>query len=114
MEVINRFADRTGKKPMYAFNISGDVDDMLARHDYVFSKDGTCVMLSLNWVGISAVTKVTEHTQLPVHGHRNGWGMFTRSEALGMEFVACQKIWRMAGVDHLHTNGIRNKFSALF
>ena len=110
MQVINRFADKTGKKPMYAFNISGDVDDMLTRHDYVFSKGGTCVMLSLNWVGISAVTKVTEHTQLPVHGHRNGWGMFSRSDALGMEFTAYQKIWRMAGVDHLHTNGIRNKF----
>ncbi|MBN2088339.1 ribulose-bisphosphate carboxylase large subunit family protein [candidate division KSB1 bacterium] len=110
MAVINQFADATGKMPMFAFNISGDVDDMRRRHDYVLQKSGTCIMLSLNWVGISAVTQITAHTQLPVHGHRNGWGMFTRCEVLGMDFLAYQKIWRMAGVDHLHTNGIRNKF----
>ncbi len=107
---INRFADRTGKKPMFAFNISGDVDDMLRRHDYVLEQGGTCIMLSLNWVGIAGAVKVRKHAQLPIHGHRNGWGMFTRSEVLGMAFMAYQKIWRMAGVDHLHTNGIRNKF----
>lgn len=110
MEVINRFAERHGRKPMFAFNISGDVDDMLHRHDYVLAKGGSCVMLSLNWVGLSGVLKVSQHSQLPIHGHRNGWGMYTRSEVLGMEFMAYQKLWRMAGVDHLHTNGIRNKF----
>ncbi len=110
MHEINRYADKTGKKPMFAFNISGDMDDMLRRHDYVLEKGGTCIMVSVNWVGISGVVAVSNHTQLPIHGHRNGWGIFTRSEALGMEFTAYQKIWRMAGIDHLHTNGIRNKF----
>jgi ribulose-bisphosphate carboxylase large chain len=27
-----------------------------------------------------------------------------------MEYPALSKIWRLAGIDHLHTNGIRNKF----
>jgi ribulose-bisphosphate carboxylase large chain len=110
MKVINENAEKTGKKAMYAFNISGDIDDMFRRHDYVLKKGGTCIMLSLNWVGISATAKISDYTQLPIHGHRNGWGMFTRNEALGMEFTAYQKIWRLAGVDHLHTNGLRNKF----
>ncbi len=110
MREINRYADRTGKKPMFAFNISGDLDDMIKRHDYVLANGGTCIMISLNWVGISGVVRMSKHTQLPIHGHRNGWGLFTRSDALGMEFSAYQKIWRMAGVDHIHTNGIRNKF----
>ncbi len=110
MDVINRYADKTGKKPMFAFNVSGDVDDMLRHHDYLLEKGGTCAMVSLNWVGISGVTKLRQHSQLPIHGHRNGWGMFTRSEALGMEFKAYQKVYSLAGVDHLHTNGIRNKF----
>jgi len=110
MEVINRYADQTGKKPMYAFNVSGDLDDMLRRHDIVLQAGGTCVMANLNWVGISGVSHLSEHTQLPIHGHRNGWGALTRSEVLGMEFTAYQKLWRLAGVDHIHTNGIRNKF----
>jgi len=110
MKVINDYADRTGKQPMFAFNLSGDIDDMLRRHDYLLKHGGTCVMASVNWVGISGMVALSQHTQLPIHGHRNGWGIFSRSEALGMEFTAYQKIWRMAGVDHLHVNGIRNKF----
>ncbi|MBX2840831.1 MAG: ribulose-bisphosphate carboxylase large subunit family protein [Flammeovirgaceae bacterium] len=110
MEVINCHAQKTGKKAMFAFNISGGIDEMKRRHDYVLEKGGTCVMVSINWVGISGLLKLNEFTQLPIHGHRNGWGMFTRSPILGMEFQAYQKLWRLAGVDHLHTNGIRNKF----
>jgi ribulose-bisphosphate carboxylase large chain len=67
-------------------------------------------MINLNWVGIAAGISVTRHSQLPVHGHRNGWGIFDRSPVLGIAFTAYQKIWRVAGVDHIHTNGIRNKF----
>ncbi|NDH54981.1 MAG: ribulose 1,5-bisphosphate carboxylase, partial [Betaproteobacteria bacterium] len=29
---------------------------------------------------------------------------------LGMEFTAYQKLWRLAGVDQIHVNGIANKF----
>ncbi|GAB2775230.1 ribulose-bisphosphate carboxylase large subunit family protein [Rhabdobacter roseus] len=110
MEVINTYANKTGKKPMFAFNVSGDVDDMLRRHDYVLAQGGTCIMASINQVGLSGVAKLRQHSQLPIHGHRNFWGALSRSEVLGLEFTAYQKIWRLAGIDHLHTNGIRNKF----
>lgn len=110
MKVINEQADKTGKKAMFAFNISGDLDDMLRRHDFVLERGGTCVMVSINHVGLSAVAKLRQHAELPIHGHRNFWGALTRSEVLGLSFTAYQKIWRLAGVDHLHTNGIRNKF----
>lgn len=110
MEVINNHADRSGKKPMFAFNLSGDIDDMLRRHDYVMSKGGSCVMVSLNWVGISGLLKLRSHAQLPIHGHRNGWGLYYRSEHIGFDFKVFQKIYSMAGADHIHTNGIRNKF----
>jgi ribulose-bisphosphate carboxylase large chain len=110
MEVINRYADTSGKKPMFAFNLSGDMDDMLRRHDYVLEKGGTCIMASLNWVGISGMLKLRDHAQLPIHGHRNGWGLFSRSEHIGIAFNVFHKIYSMAGADHIHTNGIRNKF----
>jgi ribulose-bisphosphate carboxylase large chain len=29
---------------------------------------------------------------------------------LGIEFPAYQKLWRLAGVDQIHVNGIQNKF----
>ena len=36
--------------------------------------------------------------------------MYNRHPALGMEFTAYQKLWRLVGVDHLHVNGLKNKF----
>ncbi len=110
MRVVNDHADRTGKKVMVAFNISDDGDAMRRHHDTVLAHGGTCVMVSLNHVGLAGVMKLRQHSQLPIHGHRNGWGMLTRCPALGVEFAAYQKVWRLAGVDHLHVNGLRNKF----
>jgi ribulose-bisphosphate carboxylase large chain len=105
-----KHADRMGRKPMYAINISGSTDDMLRRHDAVLKAGGACVMVSANWVGFAAVEHLRRHTELPIHAHRNGWGALTRHPQLGFSFAAYQKIWRLAGVDHLHVNGVRSKF----
>jgi ribulose-bisphosphate carboxylase large chain len=110
MRVINEHADRTGKKVMYAFNISDELDAMLGHYDKVVSAGGTAVMMSINSVGLSAVKKVCDRGTLVVHAHRNGWGMLNRHPLLGIEFTAYQKIWRLAGVDQIHVNGIANKF----
>ncbi|GGN04444.1 ribulose-bisphosphate carboxylase [Dyadobacter beijingensis] len=110
MAVINRHADRTGKKVMYAFNISDEMDAMHRKYDYVVQSGGTCAMISINSVGLSATRRICDLGQLAIHGHRNGWGMLNRHPLLGIEFPAYQKLWRLAGVDQLHVNGIDNKF----
>ncbi|MDF1776593.1 MAG: ribulose-bisphosphate carboxylase large subunit family protein [Rhizobiaceae bacterium] len=111
MRVINDHADKTGKKVMFAFNITGETDDMRRRHDLVLARGGTCVMASLNSVGLSAMIGLGRHTQLPIHGHRNGWGYLSRHPMLGWSYVAWSKFWRLAGSDHMHVNGLSNKFS---
>ncbi len=110
MRVINEHADRTGKKVMYAFNISDELDAMLRHHDLVVKAGGTCVMVSIISVGYMGVLALRRRCQLPIHAHRNGWDMMTRCPQLGVEFTAWQKIWRLIGVDHLHVNGLGNKF----
>lgn len=110
MKVVNRHADRTGKKAMFAFNITDEIDAMRRHHDTVVEAGGTCVMVSLNSMGLSAVHHLRKYCQLPIHGHRNGWGMLTRHPWLGIEFRAYQKLWRLVGVDHLHVNAFDNKF----
>jgi len=110
MPVLHRHADRIGRMPMYAINISGSIDEMRRRHDAVLGLGGTCLMVSVNWVGQAGVEHLRSYSQLPIHGHRNGWGALTRHPALGFEFTAYQKLWRLAGVDHLHVNGLRGKF----
>jgi len=110
MRVINEHAQRTGKKVMYAFNVSDELDAMLGHYEKVVSSGGTCAMISLNSVGLAGAKKICDLGALAIHGHRNGWGMLNRHPLLGIEFPAYQKLWRLAGVDQLHVNGIANKF----
>jgi ribulose-bisphosphate carboxylase large chain len=110
MNVVNDLANKSGRKLMYAFNITDRLDRMREHHDTVLEAGGTCVMISLNSVGFVGVEYLTHRFALPIHGHRNGWGIYYRHPALGMDFTAYQKLWRLAGVDHLHVNGLQNKF----
>ena len=110
MKVLNAFADRTGKQALYAFNITDELDAMKRHHDTVLRAGGNCIMMSLNSVGLVGVAAMRRHSELIIHGHRNGWGMLTRCPELGIAFPAYQKLWRLAGVDHMHVNGLQNKF----
>jgi len=110
MRVLHEQADRTGKMVMYAANITGEMDEMLRRHDRVVAAGGTCVMVSIHSIGLPALAALRRHSAVPIHGHRNGWGLLGRSRDFAVSFVAWQKLWRLAGVDHVHCNGIANKF----
>lgn len=111
MRVVNEAADRSGRKAMVAFNLTGDLDQMRRRHDLVLELGGSCVMVCLNSVGLVGLHELRRHAQLPIHAHRAGWGYLSRSPALGWDYAPWQKIWRLAGADHLHVNGLANKFS---
>lgn len=110
MGVINSHADRTGKKVMYALNISDELDAMQRHYEKIVLSGGTCAMISLNSVGLAGAKKICDIGALAIHGHRNGWGAVNRHPLLGIEFPAYQKLWRLAGVDQIHVNGITNKF----
>ena len=111
MARVRRHRDETGKNVMVAFNISDDLDAMRFHAELVRREGGDCVMVSLNWCGYSAVQALRRTTPLAIHGHRNGFGMYSRAPALGMEFAAYQTLWRLAGVDHMHVHGLQGKFS---
>lgn len=110
MRVVDDHAGRTGRKVMVAFNLTGEIDQMRRRHDLVRDLGGTCVMASLNSVGLVGMIELARMSELPIHAHRNGWGALTRHPLLGWSYVAWQKIWRLAGADHMHVNGLDNKF----
>lgn len=111
MREVERAADRNGAKAMVAFNLTGEVDEMRRRHDFVLDHGGTCVMASLNAIGMSGFVALARHSQLPIHAHRCGWGALTRAPLLGWDYAAWSKLWRLAGADHMHVNGLANKFT---
>jgi len=110
MPEIERVADKTGRKAMYAFNITGDLDHMLRGHELVKKHGGTCVMANVNNVGFAALAHLRRHCDLPIHGHRANFGAMSRHPLLGIGFSAYQKVCRLAGVDHLHVGGFNSKF----
>lgn len=110
MPVLDGYADRTGRKPMYAFNITDDLATMRKNHDLVLEAGGTCVMACVNLIGLAGLEELRSYSQLPIHAHRTMFGSFGRSEQIGIAFKAWQKLARLCGADHLHTNGISNKF----
>jgi ribulose-bisphosphate carboxylase large chain len=110
MDVIRDHERETGKTVMYACNITGGVEEMLERHDSVVDAGGNCVMVSINSVGISGLLELRRHADLPIHAHRNGWGVLSRHPLLGFDYAAFHKFFRLAGADHMHVNGLRNKF----
>lgn len=110
LTAIERAADRTGRKIMYACNITGDLDELCRNHDTVVQAGGSCVMVSINSIGFAGLAYLNTFSELPIHGHRNQWGMLTRHGQLGMDFRVYQKLCRLAGADHLHVNGLHSKF----
>lgn len=110
MHAVETAADKTSRKVMVAFNLTGEIDEMRRRHDFVKDHGGTCVMASVNSIGMSGMIELARHSELPIHAHRVGWGALTREPLLGWSFPAWSKLWRLTGADHMHVNGVDNKF----
>lgn len=111
MDRVRRHQDRTGKHVMVAFNITDETDAMRRHADLVEREGGSCIMVSLNWCGYSAVQTLRRHSGLVLHGHRNGFGALSRHPLLGIGFDAYQALWRLTGVDHMHVHGLNGKFA---
>ena len=111
MRAVNNAADKMGHKVMVAFNLTGEIDEMRRRHDFVHNQGGTCVMVNLMAAGMAGMIALGHHTNLPIHAHRAGWGALTREPLLGWSYPAWSKLWRLAGADHMHVSGLNNKFT---
>lgn len=109
--VLDRHADRTGRRVMYAFNITDEIEQMWRNLELLEAKNATCAVVCINAVGLPGVRAVRDRSTVVIHGHRAGWGLYSRSPDIGVSYVAWQKLWRLAGADHLHVNGLANKFT---
>ncbi|WP_265520025.1 ribulose-bisphosphate carboxylase large subunit family protein [Nitratireductor luteus] len=111
MRRVRAYREATGRDVMVAFNITDETDAMRRHAEMVEREGGSCVMASLNWCGLSALQTLRRSTPLALHGHRNGFGAFSRHPSLGIGFDAYQALYRLTGIDHMHVHGIGGKFS---
>ena len=110
MEEIERGAQATGKRAMYAFNITDDIDRLPANYEILQKAGANCAMVCINLVGFAGLAYLRSFCDMPIHGHRAMIGALMRAPALGIDFRAFQKLARLCGADHLHTSGMKNKF----
>lgn len=109
-EEIAAAAEVTGRKTMYAFNITGDIAGLERRHDLVVNAGGTCVMLTVPVIGLAGLEYLRGFAQVPIHGHRGGLAGSMRHPGLGLSYGVWQKLARLSGADHLHVSGLGSKF----
>jgi ribulose-bisphosphate carboxylase large chain len=111
MAAVRAHRDATGKQVIVAVNLSDEHDAMLRHAELLQREGGHCAMVSLNWTGPSSIQALRRHSDLILHGHRNGFGMWARHPALGVAFQPYAALWRLTGVDHLHVHGLAGKFA---
>ncbi|MSU90322.1 ribulose 1,5-bisphosphate carboxylase [Rhodobacteraceae bacterium 2CG4] len=109
--VLNDHEDKTGRRVIYAYNITDEIDQMWRNLDLLAEHGAFCPMVCVNAVGLSGLRAVRERSPFMIHGHRAGWGLYSRSPDIGISFQVWQKLWRLAGADHLHVNGLASKFT---
>jgi ribulose-bisphosphate carboxylase large chain len=109
MDALGRAERETGEKTMYAFNVTDRVDRILELHDIVVRGGGNCVMLNYVTAGIDALRMLAEHTEVPIHAHRDFFPAFARSPWLGLGTTVFTTLSRIAGADQLHIGALAGK-----
>jgi ribulose-bisphosphate carboxylase large chain len=113
MEALDKAKAETGKKALYAFNITMDRQDkMMEAADLVLKHGGNHLMICYAYTGYGGIRRLAEDPSIkvPIHVHRCGHGAISRSPFHGFDAVLISKLGRMAGADEMHAGSIEGKF----
>ena len=101
---------KTGKRKVYAANITAEADVMLERAKFVKAHGGNFIMidvLTAGWSGVQYIRK--QNLGLAIHGHRAMHAAFTKNPKHGISMLVIAKASRLVGVDQLHTGTVIGK-----
>ena len=104
MEVTDRIRSETGRKVLYAPNISDKYERMAERLDFIHFHGAPIAMVDVFVVGYSALQEIFEEThgkRVFTHAHRAGYAVESRGE-FAITFMVHEKFYRMLGADQLH------------
>lgn len=121
-EVQKEVEKTTGYKKLYLCNIShSNMDTMMKRADLIKSTGGRCMMIDVIATGMAAVhTMRLKNPELVIHAHRAMHAFMTRESGPGINgdgeingfsvsMFILAKIFRMLGVDSLHSGSPKSK-----
>lgn len=108
--VVDRIQSEEGRRVVYAPNITGPVDRMLERAEFVKEQGGRCIMVDVMTIGWSALQYIRKQNfGKIIHGHRAMHAAVTRNKKHGISMLVIAKFARLAGVSALHTGTVFGK-----
>lgn len=99
-----------GRPVLYAANISGPIDTLLARAAAAVEAGATAIMVNAFATGIDAVRAVAAAgLGVPVLAHRVGAGPIVRNPEVGVDGAVLCELTRIAGADLVQIGGFGGK-----
>jgi ribulose-bisphosphate carboxylase large chain len=109
MDKLNKIEDKTGKKTLYAVNVTCGADQIVERAELAVDLGANTVMVDILTAGFSAVQALTDvKIGVPIHIHRTMHGALTRGP-FGISMPVIAKLTRMCGGTNLHTGTYAGK-----
>ncbi|MFH1722611.1 MAG: type III ribulose-bisphosphate carboxylase [Candidatus Altiarchaeota archaeon] len=100
----------TGEIKVYMANITGEVDEMFERADWVKSQGGRYLMVDVVILGYPVLQTLRKRNfGLVFHAHRAMHAALTRTKDHGITMYALAKMYRLVGMDQLHIGTVVGK-----
>jgi len=106
MPVLKENEQKTGKKTMYAFNVTDDGSRVIKNHDIVIDNGGIAVMFNVMAGGFGSLRELSAHCEVPIHCHRDFSVAAIRSDKIGISSRLFVKLARLAGGDQIQCGGL--------
>lgn len=106
LDALDKAKSETGRKTIYALNITGPSNGLIERAERCISAGAECLMVNFVTQGMDSIQSLRNIGKAVIHGHRDMHASFTRSEEHGISFSVLAKLCRLMGADQLHTGGL--------
>lgn len=109
-QVQNELEKGGGRKKLYLCNIThSNFDTMLAHANLIKESGGRCLMIDVVTTGFAAVHTIRlKNPELIIHAHRAMHAFITRGD-FSISMIVLAKIYRLMGVDSLHSGSPKAK-----
>lgn len=105
MEALDRARSETGRRVLFAVNITGAPDKMVRLAETALDNGANTLMLDIIILGLPTVEWLLSNYTfgVPIHMHRAMHAAFTRNPKHGISMLVIAKIARLLGGDQIHT-----------
>ncbi len=111
MSRLDDAQDETGRKALYAVNITTGADRIAERAEHAIELGANTLMIDVITAGFSALQALTEERgiNVPIHVHRTMHAALTRNPHHGIAMRPIARLVRILGGDQLHTGTVSGK-----